>query len=193
MNLRKLLLIIYIVSRSYHLTVLIVLLFYLYRRRIENFDFILTIEYLISRLFGAYNLYLEYMILLSIIWCLHLLILRFEAWLSLVVSFSLGLVQNNFHMSLQGLLANVVPLGLQNAPITFQHIINMVFFDVLNTYVMIYLDNLSIFTKSVEKHQKLLDTVFDHLAKQQLYLRPEKCELLLKHWNSLGIFWIFQE
>ena len=41
----------------------------------------------------------------------------------------------------------------------------MVFFDLLDTCVVIYLDDLLIFSKMVEEHQKALDTMFAHLAK----------------------------
>ena len=55
--------------------------------------------------------------------------------------------------------------GLYNAPSTFQYIMNTDFFDLLDTCVVIYLDDLLIFNKMVEKNWKALDTVFAHLAK----------------------------
>ena len=58
---------------------------------------------------------------------------------------------------------------------------NTVFFYLLDTCVVIYLDDLIIFSKIIEEHGKALDTVFAHLAKYKLHLRPDKFVLLLKH------------
>ena len=63
---------------------------------------------------------------------------------------------------------------------------NTIIFDLLDTCVVIYLDDLLIFSKTVEEYQNVLDVVFVHLAKHQLYLRPNKYTLLLKHVQSLG-------
>ena len=63
---------------------------------------------------------------------------------------------------------------------------NIVFFDVLDICVMIYLDDLLIFSKMVEEHPKALDTVFAHLAKHLLYLRLDNYALLLKCVEFLG-------
>ena len=57
---------------------------------------------------------------------------------------------------------------------------NMVFFDLLDTCVVIYLDDLLIFSKTVVEYKTALDTVFSHLAAHKLYLCPDKCALLLK-------------
>ena len=70
--------------------------------------------------------------------------------------------------------------GLQNAPSTFQRVMNTVFFDLLDTCVVIYLDDVLIFSKTIEEHNAALDAVFSRLAKHKLYLRPDKCALLLK-------------
>ena len=59
----------------------------------------------------------------------------------------------------------MISFSLKNAPRTFQKIMNTVFFNLLNNCVAIYLDDLLIFNKTVEEHQKALDTVFVRLAK----------------------------
>ena len=74
-----------------------------------------------------------------------------------------------------------MPYSPQNAPSTFQNAINTVFFDLLDTCEVIYLDDLLILKKIVEEHWRALDTVFARLAKHQLYLRPYKYALLLKY------------
>ena len=62
----------------------------------------------------------------------------------------------------------------------------MVFLYPLDSCVMMYLHDLLIFSKTDEEHWKVLDIVFAHLAKHQLYLRLKKYTLLLKHVEFLG-------
>ena len=57
---------------------------------------------------------------------------------------------------------------------------NTVFFDLLDTCVVIYLDDLLIFSKTIVEHKAALDAVFSRLAAHKLYLYPDKCALLLK-------------
>ena len=54
----------------------------------------------------------------------------------------------------------VMPFGLSTAPSTFQHMMNNVFFDLLDNGVLCYLDDLLIYSKSVEEHKVLLDKKF---------------------------------
>ena len=48
----------------------------------------------------------------------------------------------------------MIIFGLKNAPKTFQCIMNIVLFDLLDTCIVIYLDNLLIFNRTVEEHGK---------------------------------------
>ena len=54
--------------------------------------------------------------------------------------------------------------GFANAPSTFQRVMNNVFFDVLDDYVIVYLDDILIFSKTLEDHLKHLHEVFKRLA-----------------------------
>ena len=47
----------------------------------------------------------------------------------------------------------VMPFGLTNAPASFQALVNEVFSDLLDSFVAIYLDNIMIYSKTLEKHQ----------------------------------------
>ena len=54
----------------------------------------------------------------------------------------------------------VMPFGLSTTPSTFQRMRNQVFFKLLDRGVLCYLDDLLIYSKTVEEHQRLLDDVF---------------------------------
>ena len=57
----------------------------------------------------------------------------------------------------------VMPLGLTNAPATFQRIMNQTFQDLLYKCVTVYLDDILVFSDSVEQHLADLRKVFEWL------------------------------
>jgi len=63
---------------------------------------------------------------------------------------------------------------------------NNIFFDLLDEGVVCYLDDLLVYSRSVEEHVVLLDRVFGLLAKHKLYLKESKCILFLDRVNFLG-------
>jgi hypothetical protein len=79
-----------------------------------------------------------------------------------------------------------MPFGLMTAPSTFQRMMNRVFFDLLDEGVLCYLDDLLIYSRSVEEQHVLLDKVFFLLNKHKLYIKESKCHLFLKRVNFLG-------
>lgn len=70
----------------------------------------------------------------------------------------------------------VMPFGLCNAPATFQHLINDIFRDLLDQFVVIYLDDILIFSNSMEEHQRHVILILERLRKNRLYIKIEKCE-----------------
>ena len=57
----------------------------------------------------------------------------------------------------------VMPFGLSTAPATFQRMVNTIFFELLDRGVIVYLDDILIYTNTVDEHIKLLNDVFDLL------------------------------
>ena len=80
----------------------------------------------------------------------------------------------------------VMPFGLSGAPGTFQRLMNQVFFELLDEGVVCYLDDLLLYTRTVEQHQQLLDRVFSLLSQNKLFLKESKCHLFLEKVNFLG-------
>lgn len=56
---------------------------------------------------------------------------------------------------------------------------NKVFFKLLGNGVLCYLDDLLIYSKDVESHERLLDEVFGLLHSNKLYIKESKCHLFL--------------
>ena len=78
--------------------------------------------------------------------------------------------------------------GLTNSPATFQTMMNDIFVDMISEgVVVVYLDDILIFTKTLEEHQKVTNRVLQRLSDNQLYLRPEKCEFEKTRIEYLGL------
>ncbi|KAH7621071.1 putative Transposon Tf2-6 polyprotein [Nannochloris sp. 'desiccata'] len=69
----------------------------------------------------------------------------------------------------------VLPFGLCNAPATFQTLMNNVFRDELHQFVLCYLDDIMIFSKSLQAHIQHVRHVFEKLRKNKLFVNKEKC------------------
>ena len=80
----------------------------------------------------------------------------------------------------------VMPFGLCNAPSTFQRVMHRVFFDLLDRGVVIYLDDILVYSKDVESHKQLLKRVFQRFDQYKLYVKAEECALFLESVEFLG-------
>jgi hypothetical protein len=80
----------------------------------------------------------------------------------------------------------VMPFGLTNAPAAFQHFMNDIFRDLLDYKVLIYLDDILIFSENPNEHQKDVKAVLSRLIQNGLYAKAEKCEFSVNKTEFLG-------
>jgi hypothetical protein len=69
-----------------------------------------------------------------------------------------------------------MPEGLTNAPVAFQRFVNTVFADMLDVCVIVYLDDILIYSQDLASHKKHVREVLRRLRNHRLYAKPEKCE-----------------
>ncbi|MDD9361324.1 MAG: pol polyprotein, partial [Anaplasma sp.] len=81
---------------------------------------------------------------------------------------------------------NVVPFGLCNAPATFQRMINKVLSTMLWKVCLAYLDDIVVYSRTIQQHVCDLRGVFDALDKANLQLQPSKCTIGAKEIRYLG-------
>jgi hypothetical protein len=85
---------------------------------------------------------------------------------------------------------NRMPFGLTNAPSTFQRAMNNIFRTILYKCVVVYLDDIIIYSKTFEDHLKHLAEVFSLLADAGMRLNRKKCEFFKKKksntWDTLA-------
>ena len=79
-----------------------------------------------------------------------------------------------------------MPQGLSNSPCTFQRVMETIFSDLNFTKLILYLDDILVFSKTLEDHLSTLDEVFTRLTKHGLKLKGEKCSLFKKEVAHLG-------
>ena len=79
-----------------------------------------------------------------------------------------------------------MPFGLTNAPIAFQQFMNNIFSDLLDVCIVIYLDDILIYSNNISKHHWHMKEVLKRLRKASLYAKAEKCEFHFKSVEYLG-------
>ena len=69
--------------------------------------------------------------------------------------------------------------GLTNAPAYFMNLMNKIFMDFLDKFVVVFIDDILIYSKSEEEHELHLRTILGTLREHQLYAKFSKCEFWL--------------
>ena len=78
--------------------------------------------------------------------------------------------------------------GMTNSPATFQTMMNDIFQNLIaKGIVVVYLDNILIFTKTKEEHAQAVWRVLQVLKENKLFLRPEKCKFYKQQIEYLGL------
>ncbi|KAL0536721.1 hypothetical protein IC582_025681 [Cucumis melo] len=80
----------------------------------------------------------------------------------------------------------VMFFGLTNAPTVFMDLVNIVFKEFLDTFVIVFVDDILIYSKTEAKHEEQLRMVLETLRANKLYVKFSKCEFWLKHVPFLG-------
>jgi hypothetical protein len=81
---------------------------------------------------------------------------------------------------------NVMPFGLTNAPAVFARTMQTIFQDILGKFVLVYLDDILIFSKNPEEHEKHLEMVLQRLEQHKFYAQLKKCHFALPEIEFLG-------
>jgi hypothetical protein len=80
----------------------------------------------------------------------------------------------------------VMSFGLRNAPVYFMSLMTKVFMEYLDKFVVVFIDDILIFSKTEEEHEKHLRMVLEKLRSNQLYAKFIKCEFWLTEVAFLG-------
>ena len=79
-----------------------------------------------------------------------------------------------------------MPFGLTNAPVAFMDLMNRVFHPYLDKFVIVFIDDILIYSKSIAEHEHHLKTVLEVLRREKLYAKLSKCNFWLNEIMFLG-------
>jgi hypothetical protein len=80
----------------------------------------------------------------------------------------------------------VMSFGLTNAPAHFMYLMNSVFMPELNKFVVVFIEDILVYSKSTEDHEEHLRVVLQRLWDHQLYAKFSKCEFWINEVPFLG-------
>jgi hypothetical protein len=80
----------------------------------------------------------------------------------------------------------VMSFGLTNAPTYFMYLMNKVFMEYLDRFIIVFIDDIQIFSKTMEEHEEHLRLVLEKLRSNQMYTKFNKCEFWLTEVVFLG-------
>jgi hypothetical protein len=76
--------------------------------------------------------------------------------------------------------------GLTNAPAYFMYLMNKVFTEYLDKFVVVLINDILVYTRSEEEHVEHLHLVLQKLRENRLYAKLSKCEFWMKQVSFLG-------
>jgi hypothetical protein len=80
----------------------------------------------------------------------------------------------------------VMSFGLTNAPTYFMYMMNKVFMEYLDKFVVVFIDDILVFSKTEKEHAEHLRLVLQKLREHKLYAKRSKCEFWLKEVSFLS-------
>ncbi|MBW0467955.1 hypothetical protein O181_007670 [Austropuccinia psidii MF-1] len=80
----------------------------------------------------------------------------------------------------------VMPFGLTNAPASFQNLVNDIIYDIIDISVLVYLDDIMVFSKSEKEHFTHVSTVLSRLRANNLFAKASKCLFHVSSVECLG-------
>jgi hypothetical protein len=80
----------------------------------------------------------------------------------------------------------VMSFGLTNTPAHFMYLMNSVFMPELDKFVVVFIDDILVYSTNEEEHEEHLRIVLTRLQEQKLYAKFSKCEFWLKKIPFLG-------
>jgi len=73
-----------------------------------------------------------------------------------------------------------MPFDVTNAPAVFMDYMNRIFHPFVDFFVVVFIDDILVYSKTFEKHEKHLITVLQILKDKKLYAKLSKCEFWLE-------------
>jgi hypothetical protein len=80
----------------------------------------------------------------------------------------------------------VMPFGLTNAPAYFMYLMNNIFMEYLDKFVVVFIDDILVFSQNEEEHEEHLRLVLQKLREHRLYAKLSKCDFWFKEVSFLG-------
>ena len=80
----------------------------------------------------------------------------------------------------------VMPFGFTNAPAVFMDLMNRVFHAYLDQFVVVFIDDILVYSKNAQEHEHHLRIVLQILRENQLFAKLSKCDFWLKEVSFLG-------
>ena len=80
----------------------------------------------------------------------------------------------------------VMPFGLTNAPVAFMDLMNRVFRPYVDQFVVVFIDDILVYSKDAQEHEQHLRIVLETLRENSLYAKFRKCDFWLKEDSFLG-------